>query len=144
MPRYWIGVASRDHVLRGVAGGFAQLSHGKAAPLRRFDPGDWIVYYSPRETHPDGPPCQAFTALGRVSGELYQGDMGGGFQPSRVDVEFAGVTEAPIRPLLGRLGFIRDPARWGLPFRSGLLEVSAADFHEIARAMDAPARVLEG
>ena len=31
--RYWIGVACREHVGRGVAGGFAQLCHGKAAPL---------------------------------------------------------------------------------------------------------------
>jgi len=26
---YWIGVVSRSHVLRGVAGGFAQMNHGK-------------------------------------------------------------------------------------------------------------------
>ena len=30
---YWIGVASKDHVDHGVAGGFAQLNHGKAGPL---------------------------------------------------------------------------------------------------------------
>jgi hypothetical protein len=35
-PRHWIGVVSRQHVLRGVAGGFAQLGHGTAAPLRRM------------------------------------------------------------------------------------------------------------
>ena len=31
--RYWIGVASRDHVARGVAGGFCQLGHGKASAV---------------------------------------------------------------------------------------------------------------
>ena len=33
--RFWIGVASRDHVNVGVKGGFIQLNHGKQAPLRR-------------------------------------------------------------------------------------------------------------
>ena len=34
-PRAWVGVVSRAHVLRGVEGGFAQLCHGKHAPLSR-------------------------------------------------------------------------------------------------------------
>jgi EVE domain-containing protein len=46
--RYWIGVVSRDHVQRGVAGGFCQLCHGKAAAMQRLTPGDWIVFYSRR------------------------------------------------------------------------------------------------
>ncbi|MDQ7862723.1 hypothetical protein RCO48_21920 [Peribacillus frigoritolerans] len=33
--RYWIGVASRDHVMKGIDGGFAQLCHGKEAPLKK-------------------------------------------------------------------------------------------------------------
>ena len=66
MPRYWIGVVSRAHVRRGVEDGFAQLGHGKDAPLRRLSRGDWLIYYSPRTAHPDGEPLQAFTAIGRV------------------------------------------------------------------------------
>ena len=46
--KYWIGVASRNHVQRGVADGFAQLCHGKQNPLTRMTRGDWLVYYSPR------------------------------------------------------------------------------------------------
>ena len=41
--RYWIGVASKDHVSRGVDGGFCQLCHGKAQPLKRMASGDWII-----------------------------------------------------------------------------------------------------
>jgi hypothetical protein len=29
MLKYWIGVASKEHVLRGVDEGFAQVCHGK-------------------------------------------------------------------------------------------------------------------
>src|SRR3954453_10567505 len=74
MPRrYWIGVVSREHVRLGVAGGFAQVGHGKGAPLKRMKPGDWLIYYSPRESHPDGAPVKAFTAIGEVTGsEIYQ------------------------------------------------------------------------
>ncbi|WP_242596564.1 hypothetical protein [Enterococcus plantarum] len=32
----WIGVASKNNVEIGVAGGFCQLCHGKSAPLGRF------------------------------------------------------------------------------------------------------------
>ncbi|MBD0291854.1 MAG: EVE domain-containing protein, partial [Thermoleophilia bacterium] len=84
VPRYWIGVVSHAHVRRGVAGGFAQLSHGKEAPLRRLAAGDWLVYYSPRRTHPDGEPLQAFTAIGEVADdELFQVEGDGGVRPWR-------------------------------------------------------------
>jgi hypothetical protein len=117
-PRFWIGVASRDHVRRGVAGGFCQLGHGKSAPIRRLAPGDWIAYYSPRESFPDGAPLQAFTAIGEVQpGEPYAVDMGEGFVPTRRDVRF------------------RAKPSWGAVFRRGLVEVTGDDFARIAAAM---------
>jgi hypothetical protein len=44
----WLGVVSRDHVLRGVEG-IAQIGHGKSGGLRRMSAGDGFVYYSPRD-----------------------------------------------------------------------------------------------
>jgi len=135
-PRYWIGVASRDHVLRGVAGGFAQLGHGKAAPIRRLSPGDWLAYYSPRTALEGGDPVQAFTAIGTVKpGEPYVGNMGD-FQPTRRDIDFRkSAKEAPIRPLLDTLSFTRGRPSWGYAFRRGSFEVPEADFRAIAEAM---------
>src|SRR5713226_9759858 len=87
--RAWVGVVSRAHVLRGVAGGFAQLGHGKQGPLARMSVGDWLVYYSPKTDFPDGMPLRAFTALGRVVGDrAYAFDMGGGFVPYRRDIAY--------------------------------------------------------
>ena len=43
----WLGVVSREHVLRGVEGGFIQLNHGKKASLQRMQANDFIVIYSP-------------------------------------------------------------------------------------------------
>ena len=71
--RFWIGVASRDHVNIAVKGAFVQLNHGKKAPLGRLKAGDGVIMYSPRTTYPDGEPLQAFTAIGTVvTGDVYQ------------------------------------------------------------------------
>ncbi len=137
MARYWIGVASRDHVMRGVAGGFCQLGHGKAAPVKRLKPGDGIVYYSPRAEFGEGEPVQAFTAIGEIAaGEAYTADQGGGFQPVRRDVLWhREARHAPIRPLLDALDLTRGKTNWGVLFRRGTIEISAADFERIADAM---------
>ncbi len=124
-------------VERGVEGGVAQLGHGKEAPLRRLSRGDWLVYYSPKESRNGGEPLQAFTAMGRVGGEeAYRFDMGGGFVPFRRDVAYLPAEEeAPIRPLIDRLSFIRNKERWGQAFRSGHFEIHPEDFELIASAM---------
>jgi hypothetical protein len=139
---YWIGVASRDHVRRGVAGGFCQLNHGKAGPIRRLKPGDWIVYYSPRETMASGEPVQAFTAIGKIRpGEPYVGEMGGGMEATRRDIDFLKAQDAPIRPLLETLSFTKGRAGWGFAFRRGSFAMTEVDFHAIAEAMGVAARV---
>ena len=126
------------HVLVGVEGGFAQVDHGKKAPLQRMHAGDGLAYYPPRTDYPDGEPLQAFTAIGFVRmGDVYQADMGGGFLPFRVDVDWLAGDEASIKPLIAQLSFIRDPAHWGAAFRFGHLEVPEADFRLIAAAMNA-------
>ena len=138
MTRYWIGVASYEHVRLGVAGGFAQLNHGKASPLRRMAAGDWLIYYSPREQREGGEPVQAFTAVGQLSGEeISEVAMTESFTAARRAVNWLPAHPAPIKPLLASLGFIRTPERWGMTFRSGHLEISEADFGRIAAAMGA-------
>ncbi len=134
--RFWIGVASRDHVRRGVEGGFAQLGHGKASPLRRVHPGDWLIYYSPGTRLEGGDPVQAFTAIGEVEGdEVFQADVGGGIAPWRRRIAFWPCREVPVRPLVERLSFIPDKQRWSYVFRRALIEIPRADFVLIAALM---------
>lgn len=136
MRKFWLVVASRDHVQRGVTGGFMQASHGKQAPLKRMHEGDWIVFYSPKVEFEKPEKLQAFTAVGRLVDEhIYQHDMGGGFVPYRRNVEFQPCQEASILPLIEDLSFIADKTHWGAPFRFGLVEIPAADFRRIAAAM---------
>lgn len=136
-PRFWIGGATRDHVLRGVEGGFCQLSHGRPEALRRMRCGDWIVYYSGRDSWEKGSEaCQRFTALGKISGdEVYQVKMRNDFHPFRRDARFCRAKEIEIHPLIPKLSFIKNKKFWGLPFRRGYLEVSLADFRRIASPM---------
>ena len=135
-PRnYWIGVVSRSHVERGVAGGFAQLSHGKAGPLERMQPGDGLVYYSPRTDFPNGTPVQSFTAIGRVTaGDIFQAEDAEA-KLFRRGVRYLPATEAPIKPLIEALSFIRSKEHWGAAFRFGFLRVPEHDFERIAKAM---------
>jgi hypothetical protein len=136
-PRhYWIGVVSKNHVSIGVAGGFTQLNHGKAGPLERMRPDDGFVFYSPRTDYPDGPTLQAFTAIGRVSpGEIFQAEAGDGFRPFRRAVLYLPARDAPIKPLIDDLTFIRSKQHWGAAFRFGFLRVPEEDFARIAVAM---------
>ncbi|MBA2295145.1 MAG: EVE domain-containing protein [Actinobacteria bacterium] len=138
--RYWVGVASRDHVRRGAEGGFCQLGHGKAAPVERLSPGDWIAYYSPRTEMRGGETVQAFTAIGTVEpGEPYRADQSADCHPVRRDVAWRrGANDAQIRPLLELLDFTRGQKNWGICFRRGSFEVSRADFTTIAEAMGVP------
>lgn len=132
----WVNTISHDHVRAGVADGFTQAGHGKASRLKRLHAGDWLVFYSPKTSLRDGEPLQAFTALGRVADdELYQVEMAPGFMPWRRNIEFEACVEAPIRPLIDELSFIKDKQRWGYVFRLGLFEIPCRDFDLIKAAM---------
>ena len=130
-PRnYWIGVVSRNHVERGVAGGFAQLNHGKAGPARAHAPGR-----RPR----------LLLAADRLSGRCtgagvhryrprgHRDDLpgpGGRRHAVPARSEYLPAAEAPIKPMLdgslvhpqqGALGCgipLRVPARAGGGFRA--------------------------
>lgn len=137
----WLGVVSRAHVQRGVAGSFAQLCHGKAQPLRRMHRGDWLVYYSPT-IEIGGDALRAFTAIGQVEGaEVYPYDMGGGFVPYRRNVRYVDAKEVALDMIKQKLEFCARP-NWGMALRRDHLPLEAADFATIAAAMGA--RQLEG
>ena len=134
--RYWINVVSRDHVLRGVAGGFTQANHGKPWALKKMSRGDWIIFYSPKTAFQDGQPLQAFTAIGQISDTApYQADVSLDFHPWRRGVEFKPCLEAPIRPLIEELDFIENKQSWGYKFRLGVVEIHKSDFIILANAM---------
>jgi hypothetical protein len=133
---YWINTVSKDHLQRGIAGGFTQANHGKNTILKRLKADDWIVFYSPKTSYEGGEPLQTFTAIGRVKDdELYQIEMMPGFIPWRRNVDFMECQETPIRPLIDKLEFIQDKTHWGYRFRFGLFQIPEHDFELIKRQM---------
>ena len=138
IAKNWVAVASAEHVRIGRSKGFMQVCHGKAAPLRRIQPGDGVVYYSPTSVFRGGDQLQSFTAIGVTrDGSPYQVDMNGGFMPFRRDVSWCAAQEAPIKPLVSRLAFTTAKRNWGYQLRFGLFEISEQDMATIAAAMAA-------
>lgn len=131
----WIAVAAAEHVATGVREGFFACSHGDGHAAARPAIGDRFAYYAPRERLDDGAPVQAFVALGRIldAGPSPHAVHGVTLAVRRADHELVAV--APVRPLLPRLGFVRDPAHWGIAFRRGLFAVSLEDFTVIETAL---------
>ena len=134
--KYWIAVVSMDHVNKGVEGGFAQAGHGKSAPLKRMNAGDWLIYYSPKISLSGDNKCQCFTAIGIVKDDkIYRFEMSKDFIPNRRNVDYKKCKEVSILPLIDKLSFIEDKKHWGYKFRFGILEIPEADFKLISNLM---------
>ena len=127
--KYWITVISKDHLQRGVAGGFMQANHGKQAPLKKISKNDWVIFYSPKESINGDEKIQAFTAIGQaIDDEIYQHQMSSDFIPYRRNIKFYPCNEVAILNLIDELEFIPNKKSWGYPFRFGFFEIGEQDF----------------
>jgi predicted RNA-binding protein len=134
--KYWIIVASKDHVKTGVAEGIAQACHGKTSPLKRMQKGDAVIYYSGKQTIGKPDKCQEFTAIGYVrDNEIYPFQMSEDFCPSRRNIDFLKSKDISILPLIDDLTFIQNKKNWGYSFRFGLFEINQSDFELISSQM---------
>lgn len=130
--KYWIASVSKDHVLRWKSEGIMQVCHGKKTPLTRIKAGDKVLFYSWKDSFPNGNIYQKFTALAQaLDDDIYQFQISEDFCPFRRKVHFLDFPEKEIRPLLENLSFITDIKHWGYPFRFGLFEISQKDFENI-------------
>lgn len=135
--RYWVNVVSNEHVQTGIRAGITQSCHGKLAPLKRMQEGDWIVHYSPKEMFQGKEPCQKFTSIGRVAdSDVYEFDMGCGFVPWRRNIDYLQANPVSIAGLLNKLSFTKDKGRnWGMAFRYGFFEMTEEDFKLLYKEM---------
>ena len=140
--KYWLIVASKDHVMTGVNLSIAQACHGKCSPLQKMKEGDRVVYYSPKLKFEGGlgrdNKCNCFTALGTVGKEAkpYQVQMTEDFKPWRINVVFdKGVKSVLVKELVEELSFITNKKSWGTSFRNGFRGIEESDFMIIENAM---------
>jgi hypothetical protein len=136
MTKYWVGVASKDHVENGVKLGICQFCHGKSAPAKRLRKGDFVIYYSSKHTMERSELYQKFTAIGVVKDDVpYQVEMAAGFKPFRRTIDYLNVSHLDIKPLIPILPFIKNKRTWGYVFRYGFLEIDQESFDIIATRM---------
>jgi len=131
--RFWLGVVSRDHVLRAWRWA-SPRSATEGAPASKVEGDDWLVYYSPRPSLGSKQALRAFTAIGQVAdNDIWQADEGD-FHPWRRRIAYLDdVTEIPIAMLADELELTSTPT--GATVAAGLLELSEADFKVIRGAM---------
>jgi EVE domain-containing protein len=133
---YWIGVVPKADAEAMIGGRYAELNRGRAGPLERMREGDGLALYSPRSGDADDARVQAFTAIGRVAdGPIVQTHAHDASATFRRGVDYLPASEAPIKPLIEPLSFIRSKLHWGAPFRFGFIRVPESDFAQIAAAM---------
>ncbi len=138
-PNYFIGVVSLAHAQQGYEKGITQACHGKKYPLAKMQQGDWMVQYSPKTALHEKTPYQQFTYLGYApTGKVYPFAISPTFHPYRMKINWLPTSLAqhtPIGPLITKRSLIKDPTRWGYPFRVGFFPIPAADFALIYQAM---------
>lgn len=134
--KFWIGVASKDHVANGVTLGICQFCHGKSSPAKRLSKGDYVIYYSPKITMNGSEAYQKFTAIGIVQDDApYQVSINDDFKPFRRNIKYLDAQHVDIRPLVESLPFIQNKKSWGYVFRYGFLEIDPESFGIIATQM---------
>lgn len=134
--KYWIIVASKDHVMAAKEGGFCQACHGKKWPLEKMQTGDGVLFYSSKEEFGSSKSYQKFTAIGETKeGATYQVTISPNFQPYRKDVGFMECEETEIQPLLEELHFVENTKSWGYKLMNGFLEIDSHDFELISSKM---------
>lgn len=134
--KFWIGVACKEHVEKGLERGTCQFCHGKSGPVKRLHKGDFIIYYASKITMKKPEPYQKFTAIGIVEDDTpHQIDMGNNFMPFIRKVKYFDAKELDIRPLIPMLPFIKNKTSWGYVFRYGFLEIDQESFEIIAQGM---------
>jgi len=141
--RFWVIVASKEHVMLGVKGGFAMANHGRRSGLARMHAGDRIVYYSPKVSYGGNEMLHAFTALGEVADDaIIQVEMAPDFVPFRRRITYLYTGEVRIEPLVPDLTFIHNKKSWGYIFKFGLLQIPEEDFQRIQRGFEKDGEAL--
>ncbi|MGL6342410.1 MAG: EVE domain-containing protein, partial [Waterburya sp.] len=97
-----------------------------------LQPGDYIIFYSPKTSLQNGKPVQAFTAVAKIKDQdVYQVVVSDRFQLYRRNADYENCQEVQIKPLIEQLEFITNKQHWGFRFRLGLFEINQHDFELI-------------
>lgn len=138
--KYYINVASKNHCLKGIEGGFIQSCHGKLWPLKKLQPEDKFILYASKIIFGEKASCQEFIAVGSITKDpSYETIINIKNQDQifyRKDVIFEKNLEATsILLLIENLDFIVNKKNWSYKFLFGFFEISEKDFNLIYNNM---------
>lgn len=112
--RFWVEVASKEHVEKGVKLSICQFCHGKSSQVRRLSKNDFVIYYSSKYSMDRPELYQKFTAIGIVDdNNPYQVEVESNFKPFRRNINYFKAQHVDIKPLIPILPFIKNKKSWG-------------------------------
>lgn len=133
-------MVSLDHVEYAVENGVCAFSKGQKAAIVKLSEGDRFAFYSPKTGFMSGDAVQCFTGLGTVIDSTPVERRWQDVDIWTAQAAYAKITQTPVRPMLEKLSFVTNPAKWGMAFRRGQFEINEADFTLIETTMKAPAQ----
>lgn len=136
--KYWIGVASKNHIERGIKLSIFGIGHGKIAPLKRMKSSDMIIFYAPKVDHTASSKeniYQKFVGYGEIPDDEIFSEEINSICMFRRKVRFLSTNEVSIHDhnLIDQLDFIKNKQKWGFPFMRGYVEINKEDFEKITK-----------
>jgi predicted RNA-binding protein len=111
----------------------------KKRDLDKMQVGDMVVFYVTKKaidssSSDSSSKVQAFKGIGEITSETFSSDepiwktLDNDLFPHRKKVKFLDTDlNVPIRPLIEKLSFVKNPVRWAFPFLRGYVEIKASD-----------------
>eukprot|EP01080_Neovahlkampfia_damariscottae_P002413 gene2413-2877_t len=137
--KFWLIVASKDHVKVGTEKGFAQACHGKKTWISKPKKGDKVVFYSSKnqfENTSKENKLMSFTALGTFNSDELTTSKISERTFFRRTVDFEKSTkDVSIKSILDQLEFIKNKDKWGIEVRNGMRQIPKNDYSLIESLM---------
>lgn len=131
MTRYFLFIASHDHLMHAIANGFIQQRY-----LNRFrdvHKGDYVVLYATKLNYNGKTPYRKFVGIGKViSDEIFEIPHGTNMY-YRMMVKYKKYHEKDLSNIIDQLEFIKNKKNYGFYFIRGKRELSEADYNTIAK-----------
>ena len=146
MTNYWILCVSQDNLEISIKHQMIAMGEYRKKVIERMEIGDVIVFYvakkkidSPKNDRTQAVRC--FRGIAKIAGPALESNdviwrtKSIEIFPYRRKVEFLDTSlNVPIKPLISKLSFIKNPAYWGIAFQRGYTKIKEQDVELIKKS----------
>jgi predicted RNA-binding protein len=138
---YWVYPITEDSLKICLELGIIGAKGNNAYRLKKWKPGDLIIFYVSRERFDSQRPVRKFCAIAECIGYSFNSaenifpDSKTEEYPTRIKIKALSNKKCEIKPLIEQLDFIKNKKNYGSAFISGTRNVSAKDFNIIRESM---------